>query len=101
MPAVILALLFLLAGSTTVAAQVAEPCLDSRAGSNSIPALDFEGRRFDATGGPEPIQADNLDRVGALGDLPLFAGRLAERPVVDLWVPVCQPANHYQLYTRS
>ncbi|HET6342457.1 MAG TPA: hypothetical protein VFG78_09785 [Gemmatimonadota bacterium] len=109
--AILLTSLFLLAGAATVGAQVqpdpggtprfAGGCLDSRDGAAGIPAVDFEGWRFDATGGPEPIQADNLDAVGALGAMPLFAGRLAERPVVDLWVPVCQPADHYQLYTRS
>jgi hypothetical protein len=88
------------AGATDTVPRFASGCLDSRDGPATIPALDFEGQRFDATGGPEPILADNLDAVGALGDLPLFAGRLAERPVVDLWVPVCQPVDHYQLYTR-
>jgi hypothetical protein len=87
-------------GVTDTVPRFAGGCLDSPDGPAGIAALDFEGWRFDATGGPEPIQADNLDRVGALGDLPLFAGRLAERPLVDLWVPVCQPADHYQLYTR-
>ena len=109
MRAILLTSLFLLIPAAAVEAQVqpdtvprfAGGCLDSRDGSAGIPALDFEGWRFDAMGGPEPIQVDNLDAVGALGDLTLFAGRLAERPVVDLWVPVCQPPDHYQLYTRS
>jgi hypothetical protein len=107
--AILLTSLFLLIPAAAVEAQVqpdtvprfAGGCLDSRDGSAGMPALDFEGWRFDAMGGPEPIQVDNLDAVGALGDLTLFAGRLAERPVVDLWVPVCQPPDHYQLYTRS
>lgn len=89
------------AGAADTSSRFARGCLDPRDGAAWIPVLEFEGWRFDATGWPEPIEADNLDAVGTLGDLPLFAGRLAERPVVDLWVPVCQPAGHYQLYTRS
>jgi hypothetical protein len=65
-----------------------------------MPGFDFEGSRFEAIGSPEPIQADNLESMGSLGDLPVYAGRLAERPVVDLWVPVCLLSGHYQLYTR-
>ena len=76
-------------------------CLETRDGSSGVPAFQFEGRRFEATGAPEPILTENLDSMGTFGDLPVFAGRLAERPVVDLWVPVCRPAGHYQLYTRA
>lgn len=76
-------------------------CLETPSGSPSVQAFEFEGRRFEATGFPEPIQAENLDSMGTLGELSVYAGRLAERPVVDLWVPVCQPADHYQLYTRA
>ena len=75
-------------------------CLETRGGSPSVPAFDFEGSRFEAVGAPEPIQADNLESMGTLGDLPVYAGRLTERPVVDLWVPVCFLSGHYQLYTR-
>jgi hypothetical protein len=76
-------------------------CLETRGESPSVPAFDFEGRRFEASGIPEPIQAENLDSMGTLGELPVYVGRLAGRPVVDLWVPVCRPAGHYQLFTRA
>ena len=76
-------------------------CLETRGGSPSVPAFDFEGRRFEATGIPEPIRADNLESMGTLGGLPVYTGRLTSRPVVDLWVPVCRPPGHYQLYTRA
>ncbi|HKY61008.1 MAG TPA: hypothetical protein VJP59_08350 [Gemmatimonadota bacterium] len=116
MRAILLTSFFFLAGAATATAQVQpDPgaslaagsaprftgeCLDSRDGSAGVPALDFEGWSFEPLGNPEPIQADNLTVVGALGGLPLFTGRMAEPPVVDLWVPVCRPADHYQLFTR-
>lgn len=90
-----------LARVPSMAPRPAVGCLETPGGSPSVPAFDFEGRRFEARGIPEPIQADNLDSMGALGELPVYTGRLAERPVVDLWVPVCRPADHYQLYTRA
>ena len=89
------------ASGSGVASRPAGGCLEMQSGSPSVPAFDFEGRRFEAMGIPEPIQAENLDSMGTLGELSVYAGRLAERPVVDLWVPVCRPADHYQLYTRA
>lgn len=75
-------------------------CLEPRHGSYVLPAIDFEGWRFEPSGSPEPILADNLDPMGEHRGFPLFAGKLAVRPIVDLWIPVCAPADHYQLYTR-
>ena len=109
--ATFLTLALLLGGATSLGAQTgpdpgvspvsgAVGCLELREGSLGVPALEFEGSRFEAVGSPEPIQADNLDPMGILGELPVYAGRLAERPVVDLWVPVCLLSGHYQLYTR-
>lgn len=108
--ATFLTLALLLGGAPTLEAQTgpdpgvppvsAAGCLEVREGTPGMPGFDFEGSRFEAIGSPEPIQADNLESVGSLGDLPVYAGRLAERPVVDLWVPVCLLSDHYQLYTR-
>lgn len=92
------------AGSFPVGAspmRSASRCLEPREGSHSLPAVEFEGRRFLPSGSPEPIFADNLDVLGEDRGVPLFAGKLSARPVVDLWVPVCAPSNHYLLYTRS
>ena len=109
MRAIFPTLALLLGGATSLGAQtgpdpgvppVSGPAGCLREGSLGVPAFEFEGRRFEAVGSPEPIQADNLDSLGILGDLPVYAGRLAERPVVDLWVPVCFLSGHYQLYTR-
>lgn len=82
------------------ATRSASRCLEPREGSYAVPAIEFEGRRFEPVGSPEPISTDNLDALGEDHGLPLFAGKLSGRPVVDLWVPVCAPADHYQLYTR-
>ena len=109
--ATFLTLALLLGGATVLEAQtgpdpgvlpvsVPAGCLETPEGSLAVPAFEFEGSRFEAIGSPEPIQADNLESMGTLGDLPVYAGRLTERPVVDLWVPVCTPTDHYQLYTR-
>lgn len=84
-----------------VAAPDPARCLETPDGSPSLAAFEFEGSRFEAIGIPEPIQAVNLESMGTLGELPVYAGRLTERPVVDLWVPVCQPAGQYQLFTRA
>ncbi len=78
----------------------ASGCLEPRHGLNALPAIDFEGWRFEPSGIPEPILDDNLDPMGEHRGFPIFAGKLAVRPIVDLWIPVCDPTDHYQLYTR-
>lgn len=87
-------------GGVPPVTQHAAGCLESRDGSYAIPAIEFEGRRFQPSGSPEAILAENLDPLGDHRGVPLFTGRLAGRPVEDLWVPVCVPTDHYQLYTR-
>lgn len=87
-------------GKVPPVTQQAAGCLESRHGSYAIPAIEYEGRRFQPRGSPEPILAENLDPLGDHGGVLLFTGRLAVRPVEDLWVPVCAPTDHYQLYTR-
>lgn len=74
-------------------------CLEPREPSIAVPTIEFEGRRFEPAGSPEPIFVENLERLGQDLGLPLFAGKLSVRPVVDVWVPVCVPAGHYQLFT--
>lgn len=83
-----------------VEGRFASRCLEPRDPASIVPAIGFEGRRFEPSGGPEPVSANNLDPVGEHRGVPLFAGKLASRPLVDLWVPVCAPPEHYQLYTR-
>ena len=75
-------------------------CLEPPEGPIAIQAIEFEGRRFEPAGSPEPIVAENLEPLGQHRGLPLFAGKLSVRPLVDVWVPVCAPADHYQLFTR-
>ncbi len=78
----------------------ASRCLEPREGSHAVPAIEFESWRFRPSGSLEPILAENLDPLGEHRGVPLFTGKLSARPTVDLWVPVCAPSDHYQLYTR-
>lgn len=92
------------AGSFPVGAspmRSASRCLEPREGFYAVPVIEFDGRRFEPSGSPEPIFADNLDALGEDRGVPLFVGKLSARPVVDVWVPVCAPSDHYQLFTRS
>lgn len=72
-------------------------CVDA---STALPAVEFEGGRYDPLGGPEPILSESLVRVGEHSGIPLYVWRLAPTPYVDLWLPMCDPAGFYRLYTR-
>ena len=88
------------AGEGPTDGRFADQCLEPRDVEAAVSAIGFEGHSFRASGDPEPISSANLELVGEDRGVPLFAGKLATQPLADLWVPICAPAGHYQLYTR-
>lgn len=73
-------------------------CLDEREWFLSGEPIEFDGRPFDPIGTPEPISLDNLVPVGEYDGIPLYVGRYASQPHMDVWLPVCGAANTFRLY---
>ncbi len=76
------------------------PCLDDRDWFQEGTPIEFDGRRFEPGGEPEPISLENLIVVGDHDGVPLFVGGLAVEPYPDLWLPLCRPDGSYQLYAE-
>ncbi|HUP00506.1 MAG TPA: hypothetical protein VM737_03170 [Gemmatimonadota bacterium] len=75
-------------------------CLDgSHTFENGAP-IDFDRRRFGPEGAPEPVSLENLMLVGEREGVPLYVSAYASPPYTELWLPVCRPADHFQLYLR-
>jgi hypothetical protein len=73
-------------------------CLDEREWFLTGKSIEFDGRTFDPIGTPEPISLDNLIAVGEYDGVPLYVGRFADEPHMDLWLPVCESPQTYRLY---
>ena len=76
------------------------PCADDRDWFGSESPIEFDGRRFEPDGEPEPIGVENLVVVGEHDGVLLFAGRILQEPYTELWLPVCTPAGSYHLYAE-
>ncbi|HET6362096.1 MAG TPA: outer membrane beta-barrel protein [Gemmatimonadota bacterium] len=73
-------------------------CLDKSAGER---AIEFDGRRFEPVGFPQPVDRLYLVQVGSFEDIPLFVSDTAEPPFGDFWVPVCGETGIYDLYVEA
>ncbi|MGH7571478.1 MAG: hypothetical protein ACREMK_06505 [Gemmatimonadota bacterium] len=73
-------------------------CVDNRQWFLSGESIEFDGRPFDPIGTPEPISLDNLVQVGEYDGVPLYTGRNAREPHLDVWLPVCRSPNTFRLY---
>lgn len=76
----------------------APACVDDREWFLSGEPIDFDGRSFDPIGTPEPISMDNLVPVGEYDGVPIYVGRYASPPHMDVWLPVCQTPNTFRLF---
>lgn len=73
-------------------------CLDARDWYVGGASIQIEGRDFDPVGSAEPIDPGNLVPVAEYDGVPAFAGRLSDRPHMDLWLPLCGTPGTYRLY---
>jgi hypothetical protein len=83
--------------------EVAEPadesaCLDPSAGRRTI---EFDGRRFEPAGFPQPVDKRFLVRVGAFEGIPIYVSDTAQQPYGDFWVPRCGGDGTFELYVES
>lgn len=84
------------------APQAGEPaagaCLDP---SGALRTFEFDGRRFQPAGFPQPVDPRFLVRVGEHEGIPIFVSDTAEEPYTDFWVPRCGAGGLYELYVES
>jgi hypothetical protein len=73
-------------------------CLDKSAGER---AIEFDGRRFEPAGFPQPVDRAFLVQVGSFDGIPLFVSDTAEPPYGDFWVPICGETGIYDLYVEA
>jgi hypothetical protein len=73
-------------------------CLDKSAGERTI---EFDGRRFEPAGFPQPVDRAFLVQVGSFDGIPLFVSDTAEPPFGDFWVPICGETGIYDLYVEA
>lgn len=77
------------------------PCADEREWFVVGNPIEFEGRRFDPIGKPEPINLDNIVSVGEYDGVPVYVGRHGGQPHMNVWLPVCSTTGTYRLYADS
>jgi hypothetical protein len=73
-------------------------CLDKSAGDR---AIEFDGRRFEPAGFPQPVDRTFLVQVGTSDGIPLFVSDTAVPPYGDFWVPICGETGIYDLYVEA
>jgi hypothetical protein len=73
-------------------------CLDKSVGER---AIEFDGRRFEPAGFPQPVDRMFLVQVGSFEGIPLFVSDTAEPPFGDFWVPICGESGVYDLYVEA
>lgn len=82
---------------------VAEPvddaaCLDPAAGSRVI---EFDGRRFEPAGFPQPVDRRFLIHVGSFEGIPIYVSDTAQQPYGDFWAPRCGDDGTFELYVEA
>jgi hypothetical protein len=78
-------------------AQVLGACLDPTGGRKFI---EFDERRFESAGFPQPVDRQFLVSVGAFDGIPIYVSDTARPPYTDFWVPRCGPGNLFELYVE-
>jgi len=73
-------------------------CLDP---SESRRAIEFDGRRFEPAGFPQPVDRRFLIRVGEFEGLPIYVSDTAQQPYGDFWVPRCGGDGTFELYVET
>ncbi|HYO46830.1 MAG TPA: outer membrane beta-barrel protein [Gemmatimonadota bacterium] len=75
----------------------AAACLDTSRGRRVI---EFDGRRFESAGFPQPVDRQFLVSVGSFDGIPLYVSDTAQPPFGDFWVPRCGDDGTYDLYVE-
>jgi hypothetical protein len=79
------------------AAPAREACLDT-AGRDRV--IEFDGRRFEPAGFPQPVDRRFLVRVGSFDGIPIYVSDTAQVPYGDFWVPRCGGDGTFELYVE-
>lgn len=82
-------------------AQGRAACLDSRSWFTGRRPIEFDGRRFELVGFPQPVDAQYLTRLGEFDGVPVYASTTARAPYTDLWLPRCGTEPLYELYVQA
>jgi hypothetical protein len=80
------------------AAPVGGACLEE-GGEERV--IEFDGRRFEPIGPPQPVDRLYLVQIGSFDGIPLFVSDTAEPPFGDFWVPVCGRTGIFDLYVEA
>ena len=75
-----------------------EACLDPSA---ALRTFEFDGRRFQPAGFPQPVDRQFLVRVGEYEGVPIYVSDTAREPYSDFWAPRCGPGGMFELYVES
>jgi hypothetical protein len=79
------------------AAAPGEACLDP---SGRDRVIEFDGRRFEPAGFPQPVDRRFLVRVGSSDGIPIYVSDTAQAPYGDFWVPRCGGDGTFELYVE-
>ncbi|HET6617057.1 MAG TPA: outer membrane beta-barrel protein [Gemmatimonadota bacterium] len=79
-------------------AEVPGACLDPSA---ALRTFEFDGRRFQPAGFPQPVDRQFLVRVGEYEGMPIYVSDTAREPYTDFWVPRCGPGSLFELYVEA
>lgn len=63
--------------------------------------IEFDGRRFEPTGFPQPVDRQFLVRVGSFDGVPIYVSDTAQAPYGDVWVPRCGADDTFELYIEA
>ena len=73
-------------------------CLDP---SGALRTFEFDGRRFQPAGFPQPVDRQFLIRIGEYEGIPIYVSDTAREPYSDFWVPRCGPGGMFELYVEA
>ena len=73
-------------------------CLDP---SGALRTFEFDGRRFQPAGFPQPVDRQFLVRIGEYEGIPIYVSDTAREPYSDFWVPRCGPGGMFELYIEA
>ncbi|HJR54259.1 MAG TPA: porin family protein [Gemmatimonadota bacterium] len=86
--------------------RAADPAAPAAAGacleeSDAERVIEFDGRRFEPIGFPQPVDRLYLVQIGSFEGIPLFVSDTAQPPYRDFWVPLCGQTGIYDLFVEA
>ena len=84
----------------------ADPAAPAAAGacleeSDAERVIEFDGRRFEPVGFPQPVDRVYLVQIGSFEGIPLYVSDTAQPPYGDFWVPLCGQTGIYDLFVEA